>query len=281
MINTLYKQAILIREFELRILELFDEGILHGTTHTCIGQELIPVSVMPYLTKDDIVISNHRSHGHYIARTGDVRGLLAELMGLPEGICQGRGGSQHLCNKEWNFYSNGVQGNMFPVAAGMAYAQKLKGNNNIVVCFIGDGTLGQGVVYETLNLVSLYNLPMLVIVENNYYAQSTETETVMAGSFTKRIEAFGLPIMYDDHGAIEGLSELFRVETDIDNLPSVVLCHTSRLAPHSKGDDYRTPEEMRFFEDLDWYNEVTQEQKDKARQQILTIEQELRDKYEI
>jgi TPP-dependent pyruvate/acetoin dehydrogenase alpha subunit len=124
MLNDFYYQMVLIRKFEERMLDLFSKGELFGTTHAYIGQEAGAVAVMNNLAKQDIVFSNHRCHGHYLARTGDVEGLMAELMGKEGGICGGRGGSQHLCKD--NFYTNGVQGSIVPVAAGMAYAEKIK-----------------------------------------------------------------------------------------------------------------------------------------------------------
>src|SRR3990167_5669330 len=180
---------LLIRRFEERVLELFSEGVLSGTTHTCIGQEAIPVVVMEHLQPQDIIWSNHRGHGHYIARTGDIKGLLAEIMGLPEGVCGGRGGSQHLCNG--NFYSNGVLGSTAPIAAGMALAEKERKSDAIVVLFLGDGAFGEGVVYETLNLIALWHLPVLVVVEDNGYAQTTPGHLARAGTFSGRFDSFG------------------------------------------------------------------------------------------
>ena len=140
--ESLYKAMFLIRAEEEALLGLFSEGKLFGTIHTCIGQEADAVGVMSALTKDDIVFTNHRGHGQYITRTGDVEGLIAEIMGRSTGVCGGRGGSQHLCNPEWNFYSNGIQGGIVPNAAGMAMAQKIQGSPGLVTVFLGDGTMG-------------------------------------------------------------------------------------------------------------------------------------------
>src|SRR5580698_11136837 len=117
--NTLYKRAAVIRQFEERLLRLFSEGKLSGTVHTCIGQELCALAVIDNLQEGDWVFSNHRCHGHYLAWTDDVRGLLAEIMGKPSGICAGRGGSQHIYRDQ--FLSNGVQGGAVPIAAGCAF----------------------------------------------------------------------------------------------------------------------------------------------------------------
>ena len=137
----LYSQAILIRAVEERLLDLFAQGKLFGTVHTCIGQEWSGMAVAEFLREGDLIFSNHRCHGHFLARTDDVEGLIAEVMGKRTG---GRGGSQHLCQK--GFFSNGIQGGIVPVWAGLALAQKIQSTGNIAVVFIGDGTLGEGAV---------------------------------------------------------------------------------------------------------------------------------------
>ena len=180
----------LIRMFETRLLELFSEGKIFGTTHTYVGQEAIAVSVISNLTDSDIVFSNHRCHGHFLAKENDPRSLLAEIMGKNEGACGGRGGSQHICKN--NFFSNGTQGSIMPNALGAAFAEKYNNTGNIVVAFIGDGTLGEGAVYETLNMASLWRVPLLVIVENNRYAQTTPIEQNLAGSIVDRAHSFDI-----------------------------------------------------------------------------------------
>lgn len=243
---------LLIRRFEERLFELFATGELFGTIHTYIGQEAISVGVLNHLKRDDIVVSNHRCHGHYLVRTGDIVGLLAEIMGKKGGLCSGRGGSQHIYKN--GFFSNGVQGNMFPVAAGMAYAEKLKGKDTIVVTFIGDGTFGQGILYETLNLVSLWSIPILIVVENNRYAQSTPIKLNFSGSFVGRVNGFDIST-----GEIEtnDAEELYRRFGPIvekvrsKQLPHVEIIHTYRLGPHSKGDDDRPEEEINAWQKKD------------------------------
>ena len=121
----MYRRMTLIRQFENRILELFSMGELNGTTHTYIGQEANAVALISQLSDSDVVFSSHRCHGHYLARFGDSAALFGELMGRANGVCAGRGGSQHLCQD--NFYSNGIQGGYVPIAAGMAYAEKKPG----------------------------------------------------------------------------------------------------------------------------------------------------------
>jgi len=241
----LYEQMVLIRRFEERLFDLFSLGELNGTIHTYLGQEAIAVGVLAHLKKKDIVISNHRCHGHYLARTNDTLGLIAEIMGKEGGVCGGRGGSQHI--HKGTFYSNGVQGNMFPVAAGMAYAEKLKESNSIIVIFVGDGTFGQGVLYETFNIISLLDLPILIVVENNKYAQSTKVEDNFAGSFSGRIKGFDISVGEVETNDVELLYERFDsivAEVRNEKSPHVEIIHTYRLGPHSKGDDDRSKEEI-------------------------------------
>ena len=248
----LYQQMLLIRRFEERLFELFSAGELFGTTHTYIGQEAIAVSVLNYLKKEDIIVSNHRCHGHYLARTSDVVGLLAEIMGKQGGLCSGRGGSQHLYKD--NFYSNGVQGNMFPVAAGMAYAEKIKGNDTVLIIFVGDGTFGQGNLYETLNLISLWTIPILIVVENNRYAQSTPIELNFAGSFVGRVQGFNISVGEIETNDAEALYQRFGPIVEkvrSKQTPHVEIIHTYRLGPHSKGDDDRQQKEIEAWREND------------------------------
>ncbi len=242
------RRAVLIRLFEEKLLSLFSEGRLSGTVHTCIGQEMTAVAVAAALLEGDWIFSNHRCHGHYLAWTDDVRGLLGEIMGLPAGICEGRGGSQHICRGR--FLSNGVQGGGVPIAAGCAAALKIEAAGGIAVAFIGDGTLGQGVVYETLNLASKWSLPLLIVLEKNNYAQSTATETTIAGSIRGRFEAFGVRYSEGDIWEREALFTTVREAAEYvrrERRPAAVCIECFRLKAHSKGDDNRTLELIAEF----------------------------------
>src|SRR4030043_319058 len=152
-----------IRTFEETVLAKFPKGVFYGTTHSYLGQEADAVGVLSQLAQSDVVFSNHRCHGHFLAYGGDPHALFGELMGRSTGVCGGRGGSQHL---HWrNFYSNGVQGGILPVAVGIALAEKQRQTGAVTLVFLGDGTFGEGVVYESLNLASLWSAPILFVVE--------------------------------------------------------------------------------------------------------------------
>ena len=249
-----YERMFLIRSFEELLGRLFFEGRLTGTMHSCAGQEAVAVGVIGQLDRKDPVIGNHRSHGHYLARSDDLTGLLAEIMGKSGGVVGGRGGSQHFCGDA--FYCNGIQGSMVPVAAGMALAEKKSGGKAIVTCFIGDGTLGQGVVYESLNLAGLWQLPILFVLENNGYAMSTPVADGVSGSIPARAQAFGIA-----HSEIDGndVSQVAETAGDIiDRVrrrsePYFLVANTYRFHGHSKSDDccYRTGQEEEHWAQKD------------------------------
>ena len=241
-----YGRMYLIRRFEELLLDLFSAGKLFGTTHTCIGQEANAVGVASHLEHGrDVVFSNHRCHGHYLALTDDVDGLVREVMGREGGVCGGKGGSQHLCND--GFYSNGVLGSTVPVATGIALAERERGTGAVTVAFLGDGALGQGVVYESLNIASLWGLPILFVVENNFYAQSTPSHLGVAGSIAARGNAFGIETVQlatTDASAIESAAGEVIGGIRRTGRPAMLVLDTYRLSPHSKGDDVRDPAEI-------------------------------------
>ena len=245
-ITQLYERMYFIRRFEESLLDLFSQGKLVGTTHTYIGQEANGVGIIDHLEPErDVVFSNHRCHGHYLAFTDDAFGLLCEVMGKAPGVCGGKGGSQHLC--KGNFYSNGVLGSIVPVATGIALAEKKKGTGAVSTVFLGDGTLGEGVTYESLNMASLWKLPVLFVVENNHYAQSTPVELELAGSIPARAAAFGVETAELATTDVEEIHEaagraVARIRETGE--PFFLVLDTYRFSPHSKGDDNRDPAEI-------------------------------------
>lgn len=244
----LYRRMLRIRLFEERLLDLFPSGKIYGTTHTYVGQEANAVGVLAALEEGDIVVSNHRCHGHFLAYGGSMQALAAELLGRETGICGGRGGSQHIT---WqNFFANGILGGTVPIAVGMAFAETAKKRNTLVFSFIGDGTLGEGVVYESLNMASLWSLPIFFVIENNRYAQSTPVELNLAGEMRARFEAFGIStVELEARDVFEIMHYSQECTKSIRNGdgPQALILHTYRLAPHSKGDDTRDPLEIERY----------------------------------
>lgn len=249
--SQLYRKMYEIRRFEETVLDNFPRGIFTGTTHTYIGQEANAVGILSQLTGDDIVFSNHRCHGHFLAYGGDPRRLFAELMGKVSGVCGGRGGSQHL---QWrNFYSNGVQGGIVPVATGMALAEKIKQTGAISIVFLGDGTLGEGVIYETFNMAALWGAPVLYVVENNHIAQTTPTKLVLAGDIEARFQAFGIStsqVETSDVLALQTTACQILEHLRTTPAPQALIIHTQRFGPHSKGDDTRLADQIKQLREL-------------------------------
>ncbi|QRX97506.1 thiamine pyrophosphate-dependent dehydrogenase E1 component subunit alpha [Streptomyces noursei] len=244
----------MIRRFEEELLRLFGAGLLNGTTHTCLGQEYVPVALRTLIGLEDFVFSNHRGHGHYLARYQDLRGLLAEIMGREGAVCNGVGGSQHILRDR--YLSTGVQGQSLPVAVGVALRLKHAEPGRLVCAHIGDGTWGEGSVYEALNMAALWRLPLLVVVEHNGIAQSTPTTAQMAGTIADRVKAFGI-----DHHRTES-TDIGEIRAELDpmiqrsreaSLPLVVEFATHRVGPHSKGDDTRPPDVIERAEAHDWH----------------------------
>ncbi len=247
-----FEQAFLIRTFEQKLLALFSEGKMFGTVHTCIGQEFTGVAVCRALRDGDLIFTNHRGHGHFLARTGDINGLMAEIMGRETGVCGGRGGSQHIYSQ--GVLSNGVQGGIVPVSTGLALAEKIAEPGKIVAVFIGDGTLGEGVVYESFNIASKWELPLLIVLENNSYAQSTAQRQTLAGDICQRAEAFGMHSLAANTWDLERLCE--QAESAVEyvrsrSLPCFLRVDTYRLMAHSKGDDDRDPAEVKHYWEID------------------------------
>jgi TPP-dependent pyruvate/acetoin dehydrogenase alpha subunit len=243
---------LLIREFELLLLDLFGDGLISGTTHTCLGQEYIPVAMMPLLGQS-FVFGNHRSHGHYLAQFRDPAGLLAEILGRTGGVCGGRGGSQHIYRD--GFCSTGVQGEGVSAALGAALTMRRLARGNLAVAYIGDGTWGEGVVYETLNMAQLWQAPLAIIVENNGIAQSTPIEQAMAGTIEDRAAAFGTRYNRVTESCPLAIRRQLANDVEITRHgggPLVVEFITQRLGSHSKGDDTRSSQQRKALEERDW-----------------------------
>ncbi|MCX6036176.1 MAG: thiamine pyrophosphate-dependent dehydrogenase E1 component subunit alpha, partial [Chloroflexi bacterium] len=265
-----------IRRFEERLLSEFSAGKLVGTTHAYIGQEADAAGIFSVTEPDDVVFSNHRCHGHFLAYGGEPYRLAAELMGKATGLVGGRGGSQHI---HWrNFYSNGIQGGIAPIATGMALAEKVRATGRIALVFIGDGTLGEGALYESLNIAALWKLPILFVLEDNHYAQTTPVKNGVAGSMSGRFAAFGIPVWERD------TTDVLDVQSAADETvrsvrsgagPASLILHTYRFSAHSKGDDPRSPEELasiRKFDPLTVHGaRLTAEECTKAESEIAVV----------
>ncbi len=266
--RSVYSFGMLIRETEQALLRLFSEGLLSGTTHTCVGQELCQMSVVRALNNpDDVILSNHRNHGHFLTYSGDFSGLVAEIMGREGGVCGGIGGSQHLAFR--GFHSNGVQGGMSAIGAGHGLAMKKRGSG-VSAVIIGDGTLGQGLIYESLNLASVWELPVLFVVENNGIAQTTLTSTTMGGTIDDRALAFGIDKWRVDDSSPDFLEEVESIVAKVraSGRPGFLIIDTKRMGPHSKGDDLREAAEMAAIRERDPLEQMGRRLSETERQDV-------------
>ncbi len=172
-----YSQMLLIRRFEEKCIELYSSEKIRGFLHVYIGEEAIAVGVMHALSADDAVIATYREHGHALARGISAKSIMAEMYGKVEGCARGRGGSMHIFDAKSRFYGgNAIVGGGLPIAVGMALADKMMKRDRVTACFFGDGAVAEGEFHESLNLASLWQLPVLFICENNYYAMGTALE---------------------------------------------------------------------------------------------------------
>jgi acetoin:2,6-dichlorophenolindophenol oxidoreductase subunit alpha len=190
-----YRKMRLIRRFEERVIQLVNANEIAGTTHEYIGEEAIAVGVCSILKQTDIIASTHRGHGHIIAKGGDVKQMMAELFGRVTGYNRGKGGSMHIADLALGIYgANGIVAAGVPIAAGAAWAAKLRNTGQVAVAFFGDGGANQGVLHETMNLAAIWKLPLIFVCENNQYAVTTASAVATAGpGISHRAAAYGFP----------------------------------------------------------------------------------------
>jgi 2-oxoisovalerate dehydrogenase E1 component len=246
--STVLNRAMRIRAVENSLLDLFQSGKIGGTIHTCIGQELSPAIIAGYLVPEDFFTSNHRCHGHFIARTENWKGLVLEILGSRDGVCRGVGSSQHLAAK--GFLSNGPQASLLPVGTGIAHSLRGQDEKPIVFSFIGEGTLGEGLVYESLNMSMVTASPQLFVCENNFYSQSTQQALAVSGEILARPQGFGMKTFSCNIWNPEELTKVIAESISYvreNQMPAFLLIQCYRLMAHSKGDDNREQSEVDFF----------------------------------
>src|SRR5689334_20977502 len=205
----MYRQMLAIRLFEERVNDLYTRALMPGLAHLYIGEEAIAVGICEALTREDYVTSTHRGHGHCLAKGADPKLMFAELLGKEIGYCKGKGGSMHIADPDTgNLGANAIVGGSSGIATGAAYSAKYLKNGRVAVCFFGEGALGQGVVYEEMNLAQLWKLPVIFCCENNGYNEYTHFSESTAGDVSKRAEAFGMR-----HETIDGqnVRQVYRV----------------------------------------------------------------------
>jgi TPP-dependent pyruvate/acetoin dehydrogenase alpha subunit len=247
-----------IRAFEERIDRLFLEARIHGTTHLCIGQEAVPVGACAAIRPSDLASGSHRGHGQALAKGLRADRLMAELMGRRDGYCGGRGGTQHVASIEHGFLgTNGITGGGIPIATGAALSAKLRGTGQVVLSFFGDGAANQGTFHESLNMASLWRLPVIYLCENNQYAMSTHvTEASAVAEIALRAAAYAMPGETVDGNDVLAVREAVAqavARARAGDGPSLLECLTYRHLGHSKSDrrEYRTREEEAEWQERD------------------------------
>jgi pyruvate dehydrogenase E1 component alpha subunit len=247
----LYRRMLLIRHFEEQVNELYRSGKMPGLAHLYIGEEAVAVGVCAALNDDDYMTSTHRGHGHCIAKGAELDRMFAELLGKEAGYCHGKGGSMHIADTErGNLGANAIVAGSAGIATGAALSAKKRGSGQVAVCFFGDGALGQGVLYEAMNMASLWRLPVIYVCEDNLYNEYTPGSEAIAGEIGARAAAFGIPVVDVDGqnawevylAAREAVARARAREG-----PTFVNCHTYRFHGHHVGDVdrryYRSKEE--------------------------------------
>jgi TPP-dependent pyruvate/acetoin dehydrogenase alpha subunit len=286
-LKRLYYKMALIRQFEEIVLCLFQKGVLKGTTHVCIGQEAAAVGTCSELKAGDYVVSSHRGHGHYLAMGGDINKLMAEIFGKGTGCCGGRGGSQHIVDLGIGFLgANGITGGGIPLATGAGFSIKYRGTFQVAVCFFGDGASNQGTFHESLNMASLWKLPVVYICENNFYGMSMPLcSAVAGGQINKRAGSYDIP-----HCKIDG-NDIIKIKRAVKKAveharkgkgPYFIEMETYRHKGHSKSDQchYRSrEEEAEWLKKCPLGNIMKLIRKERAcsEEDIVEIDQEVKD----
>lgn len=247
---TLFRRLLRVRLVEERLAALFAAGEIPGFLHLGLGQEAVPVGVAACLGPQDTIASTHRGHGHALAKGVDLAGFFAELLGLENGLCRGRGGSMHVADLSIGMLgANGIVGAGLPIALGSALAHKTLRRAAIAVAFFGDGAQAEGTLHETLNLAATWRVPLLLVCENNGWSEFTPGENAFRGSLSGLAAAFGIPYRRVEGSDVEAVVEAASrsvAEVRGGGAPGVLECTTHRFDGHFAGD----PQRYRGAEDL-------------------------------
>ncbi|MBZ5699079.1 MAG: thiamine pyrophosphate-dependent dehydrogenase E1 component subunit alpha [Acidobacteriia bacterium] len=257
---SMYRQMVTIRLFEEQVNELYTRALMPGLAHLYIGEEAVAVGICAALHRDDYITSTHRGHGHCLAKGAAPDRMFAELLGKEAGYCRGKGGSMHIADPtSGNLGANAIVGGSMGIAAGAAFSAKNLGTKRVAVCFFGEGALGQGLLYEVMNLARLWDLPVIYVCENNLYNEYTHFSETTAGDILARPAAFGIPAESVDGQDVRAVYATARRLVDAARSgkgPAFLLCNTYRYRGHHVGDvnrEYYRPkqEEQRWMTERD------------------------------
>jgi len=251
----MYRRMQMIRLFEEQVNELYTRALMPGLAHLYVGEEAVAVGICEALRADDYITSTHRGHGHCVAKGASPDRMFAELLGKEAGYCRGKGGSMHIADPATgNLGANAIVAGSAGIATGAAFAAKHLGNGRVAICFFGEGALGQGVVYEVMNLAALWKLPVIYVCENNMYTEYTHFTETTAGDVLARGTAFGVPsesVDGQDVRAVYSAATRLVDRARRGEGPSFLVCNTYRYTGHHVGDinrEYYRPKQ----EELDW-----------------------------
>jgi pyruvate dehydrogenase E1 component alpha subunit len=254
----MYQQMFTIRAFEEQVNELYQAAKMPGLAHLYIGEEAVAVGVCEALRRDDYITSTHRGHGHCLAKGAQLDKMFCELLGRAPGYCRGKGGSMHIADQDTgNLGANAIVGGSAGIATGAAFSSQRLGNGRVAVCFFGEGALGQGLLYEVMNMAQLWKLPVVYVCENNQYNEYTHHAETTAGSLTARAEAFGLlteEVDGQDVRAVHAAARRLVERARAGGGPAFLLCHTYRYLGHHVGDVNRESYRPKS-EELRWRSE--------------------------
>lgn len=253
LLRRLMEGMMLVRKFEEKVFELFQNGMLYGTAHLSIGQEATGIGTGYALHEEDYMLATHRGHGEAIGKGCDVNHMMAEILGKQTGLNRGRGGSMHICDFDKGVLgANGILGANGPIGCGAALTAKKKGLDRVCVVYFGDGASNQGAIHESMNLAAAWNLPLLFVLINNTYGMSTSIDRATRETdLSKRAAGYGIPAVdCDGNNVLEVYDTVKKArEYAVKNGPMLIVEHTYRTAGHSKSDQnlYRSEEEINWW----------------------------------
>jgi pyruvate dehydrogenase E1 component alpha subunit len=251
----MYRRMLMIRLFEEKVNELYTRALMPGLAHLYIGEEAVAVGICEALQPDDYITSTHRGHGHCLAKGATLDRMFAELLGKEAGYCKGKGGSMHIADPDTgNLGANAIVGGSAGIATGAALSAKRLKTGRVVVCFFGDGAMGQGLLYEAMNMASLWKLPVIYVCENNLYNEYTHNSETLAGDVLTRAAGFGLPgqaIDGQDVRTVHATAKEIVARVRRGAGPAFLVCNTYRFMGHHVGDVsreyYRSKQEEQLW----------------------------------
>jgi len=251
----MYRRMVMIRLFEEQVNELYTRALMPGLAHLYVGEEAVAVGICEALKPSDYITSTHRGHGHCVAKGASPDRMFAELLGKEAGYCRGKGGSMHIADPATgNLGANAIVGGSAGIATGAALSAKRLGTDQVAVCFFGEGALGQGVLYEVMNLAALWKLPVIYVCENNLYTEYTHYSETTAGDILARGTAFGVhseSVDGQDVRAVHATAQKLVDRARKGEGPAFLLCNTYRYTGHHVGDInreyYRSKQEEQMW----------------------------------